>query len=345
MLLYCLAIAGGCLGLYIGGDLLLRGAMAIGRSLGWSTAIIGFVLVSFGTSAPELFVSSGAALQGLGDISAGNVVGSNIVNVAIVLGLGAMIFPLSINHYIRTRQLPMMLGLSLIGFAFLFNGHLSRAESLILMIAVAGSLWFAIKAESGTDASLMSDLGPDSDSDRAPGAALNPVLKSNLEPIPAAKSSASETQAAVPINKLLNAAYLVAGILLLVFGAEGLIWGGVGVAAAFGVPDAVIALTVTSIGTSLPEITATVIAVARKDSDLAVGNVVGSNLLNIGLVLGMSGFIAPIDSAGVGMLSLITMLALSGALAVLAWTPGYIARWVGGSLLVAYVAYMLVLLH
>ncbi len=312
MFLFLLAITGGCLGLYFGGDLLLKGASAIGRKLGWSAAVIGFVLISLGTSAPELFVSAGAALQGYGDVAAGNVVGSNIVNIAIVLGLGAVIMPLAINRAIRVHQLPLMLGLTVMGFVFLIDGHLGRLEGVLLLIGAVGSVWWAMRVDGVPD--LEEALGEE-------------VLH-------------AEEQAA-----WLSTLFILAGVLLLLVGAQGLIWGGVGLAKVFGVPDAVVALTVTSIGTGLPEITATVLAVARRDTDMAVGNVVGSNMLNIGLVLGFSGAVAPINSSGVGMLPLSIMLLLSFLILALAWRPGYVARWVGGALLAAFTAYTVMLVQ
>ena len=310
MILYSLAIAGGCLGLYLGGNNLLRGATAIGQKLGWSAAIIGFVLVSLGTSAPELFVSAGASLQGYGDVAAGNVVGSNIVNIAIVLGMGALIFPLTINRTIRQHQLPLMVVLTVVAFAFLMDGYLGRLESLVLIVATMGSVWWAMRVDGVPD--LEEALGED-------------------------------VVAAAQHSLLGSLGWVTLGILLLVLGAEGLIWGGVGLAATFGVPDAVIALTVTSIGTGLPEITATILAVAKRDTDLAVGNVVGSNLLNIGLVLGVSGLIMPINSAGVGLLPLGIMLGSTLLLFALSWRPGYVARWMGGSLLTGFAAYTFLL--
>jgi cation:H+ antiporter len=312
MYLYLLAIAVGCLGLYLGGSNLLKGATAIGQKLGWSAAVIGFVLVSLGTSAPELFVSAGAALQGYGDVAAGNVVGSNIVNIAIVLGMGALIFPLVINRSIRLHQLPLMVVMTVLGFVFLLDGHLGRLESMILLIAAIISVWWAMRVDGVPD--LEEALGE------------------------GAMSSVGQ-------SALASVLWVGSGILLLVIGAEGLIWGGVGLAATFGVPDAVIALTVTSIGTGLPEITATVLAVARRDTDLAVGNVVGSNLLNIGLVLGVSGLIAPINSDGVGLLPLGIMLGSTFLLVVLSWRPGYVARWMGGTLLTGFAAYTFLLVQ
>lgn len=313
MLFNILAIAFGCVGLYFGGDLLLRGATAIGSKLGWSAAVIGFVLVSLGTSAPELFVSAGAAIQGYGDMAAGNVVGSNIVNIAIVLGMGALILPLTIDRAIKVHQLPLMIAITTLGFIFLFDGHLGRIEGFILLVAAILSVWWAMRVD-----------GPPAD--------LEETLGTSLE------SAKSQTW-------LASGLFVLAGVVLLVIGAEGLIFGGVGLARYFGVPDAVVALTVTSIGTGLPEITATIIAVARRDAAMAIGNVVGSNLLNIGLVLGISGIIVPIDSSGVDMVPLVTMMLLSVLLAVLAWFPGYIARSVGGGLLATFVFYTFLLLR
>lgn len=313
MLLYFLAIAGGCLGLYLGGDLLLKGATTIGTKLGWSAAIIGFVLVSLGTSAPELFVSAGAAIQGYGDMAAGNVVGSNVVNLAIVLGLGALIVPLTVGRAIKVHQLPLMIGITVLGYFFLIDGHLARNEGLILLLSAIASILWAMRVD-----------GRSADIEEALGASLEE-----------AKSQ----------SYWISGGQLLGGILLLIVGAEGLIWGGVGLARLFGVPDAVVALTVTSIGTGLPEITATVLAVARRDSAMAIGNVVGSNLLNIGLVLGVSGIIAPIDSGGVGNLPLLTMVLLSLVLGLLSWFPGYISRVAGGALLTSFAVYTVLLLR
>lgn len=312
MLLYFLAIAAGCVGLYFGGDLLLKGATTIGTKLGWSAAIIGFVLVSLGTSAPELFVSAGAALQGYGDMAAGNVVGSNVVNLAIVLGLGAAIMPLTIERAIKIHQLPLMIVMTLLGYFFLIDGHLGRSEGLILLLSAVASILWAMRVD-----------GPPADLEDALGTSISD-----------AKSQSYQR----------SAFQVIGGILLLMLGAEGLIWGGVGLAQLFGVPDAVVALTVTSIGTGLPEITATVLAVARRDTAMAIGNVVGSNLLNIGLVLGVSGLIAPIDSGGVGNLPLMTMVLLSLVLALLSWFPGYISRVAGGALLSSFIVYTVLLL-
>jgi len=313
MILFILSIIGGCIGLYFGGNYLLQGATAIGSKLGWSAAIVGFVLVSLGTSAPELFVSAGAALQGYGNMAAGNVVGSNVVNIAIVLGLGALILPLAMNHSVKVHQLPMMIGITIAGFIFLIDGHVGRLEGAALLFAAALSIWWAMRVE-GDNSHLEEDL----------------------------EASLAQSQ---DHSMRKSSFYVLAGVLLLVVGAEGLIWGGVGLAEIFRIPDAFIALTVTSIGTGLPEITATVIAVARRDTAMAIGNVVGSNLLNIGFVLGLSAFITPIDSSGVGTVPLTSMLLLSLLLVFLSWFPGYISRIMGGALLLSFVTYTLLLLR
>ena len=212
----------------------------------------------------------------------------------------------------RLHQLPLMVVMTVLGFVFLLDGHLDRLESMILLIAAIVSVWWAMRVDGVPD----------------------------LE-----KTLGEGVMASAGQSTLVSVLWVFSGIVLLIIGAEGLIWGGVGLAATFGVPDAVIALTVTSIGTGLPEITATVIAVARRDTDLAVGNVVGSNLLNIGLVLGVSGLIAPINSEGVGHLPLGIMLGSTFLLVVLSWRPGYVARWMGGTLLTGFAVYTFLLVQ
>jgi len=227
----------GCYALYRGGDWLIDGVKGIGADLGWSPALIGLLLVSIGTSAPELFVSVGAAIQGYGGIAVGNAVGSNIVNLGIVLGIGAVIVALPVSEEIAYRHTPVMLLLTLLTVGLLFDG-----------IAI---------------------------------------------------------------------------------GAEALITGGSGLASVFGVSDAVIALTVTSIGTGLPEIVATVLAVARREVEMAIANIVGSNIMNLGLVLGLSGVIVPLDASGIGMGTLLYLTVLSVLLLILGLKPARVARPVG----------------
>ncbi len=294
----------GCYALYRGGDWLIDGVKGIGADLGWSPALIGLLLVSVGTSAPELFVSVGAAVQGFGDIAVGNAIGSNIVNLAIVLGIGAVIITLPVGAEISRRHTPVMLLLTFVTVGLLFDGHLSRTEAIVVIVVAAVLLAWAIK---GSGLPPIDDEDEDKDKEHS--------VRRDL------------------INTLL-------GIIALAIGAEALIRGGSGLAQVFGVPQAVIALTVTSIGTGLPEIVATVLAVARREVDMAIANIVGSNIMNLGLVLGVSGVIVPLDASGIGLGSLFYLVVLSLLLLVLGLKPGRVVRPVGAALLVSYAAYV-----
>lgn len=293
----------GCYALYRGGDWLIDGVKGIGADLGWSPALIGLLLVSIGTSAPELFVSVGAAVQGFGGIAVGNAIGSNIVNLGIVLGIGAVIVVLPVSAEIAKRHTPAMLLLTLVTVALLFDGLLTRIEATTLMVVAAASLTWAIRG-SGLPAV-----------DEEKGADKEHSLGKDLK------------------NTLL-------GIVALAIGAEALIAGGSGLASFFGVPEAVIALTVTSIGTGLPEIVATVLAVVRREVELAIANIVGSNIMNLGLVLGLSGVIVPLDAGCIGTSTLVYLTVLSVLLLILGLKPGRVVRPVGAVLLVSYAVYV-----
>lgn len=306
LLIYILALVLGCVALYGGGEFLIRGASIVGRQLGLSPAIIGLLLVSLGTSAPELFVSASAALQGYSAMAVGNVIGSNIVNLCLVLGIGASMFAMPVDRDIRNTQMPLMVLISVLGVVLLADNELLRWEAALLLIVMVVGLWYVTRLSKKGAAALAADV----EIEEFPG-------KSWVGPV-----------------------YLLGGVILLMVGAEALIHGGVGLAELLGVPDAVIALTVTSIGTGLPEITATIVAVRQREHALAFGNVVGSNIMNIGLVLGVSAGLTPILNHGIDMVSMGIMLALSFGLWLVSWKPGQIPRLMGLSLLGLYAAYV-----
>ena len=329
MLLYLLALAVGCAALYGGGDLLVRGAIGTGRALSLSPAVIGLVFVSLGTSAPELFVSAGAAWQGYGDVAAGNALGSNIVNLCLVLGLGAVLGGLPIERGIRDRQLPLMIAVTLLAVLLLGNGHLGRIEGALLLAVTAAGLWWIVSGDRGSAASMLAASGAEEPGGGGVGADVS------------RGEGTASAEEEPPLSK--NLLLLAGGVVILLIGAEALIYGGVGLAGVLGVPDAVIALTVTSIGTGLPEITATVLAAVKKEHALAVANVVGSNLLNLGLVLGSSSLLTPIESGGITAATFVALVVLSFGLWALAWRPGHVSRAVGGILLGLYAVYVFAL--
>ena len=304
-----LLILGGVF-LYAGGDFLLRGSCAIGRQLGWSPVLIGLVLVSFGTSAPELFVSAGAALQDHGDIAVGNVVGSNILNILLVLGLAVCLVPLTVDKSLRSSQFPLMVGITAVAIWLIRDGSLSRLDGLILVLLALVSILVGFRSNA--------QLGKD-----------------------------QEHQAAVAEHDTIGTgkalAFILVGVIGLAIGAQAMITGGVGIATALGVPEAIIAMTITAFGTSFPEIAATILAAARRQVDMAVGNVVGSNIFNLGWVLGISSLLKPIGDISIGTGPLTILMLCTLAVALLAWKPGHFPRWAGVVMLLLYGGYTMYL--
>ena len=303
----------GCLLLYLGGDWLLDGMLSIGKRYGLPKAIIGLVLVSLGTSAPELFVSVGSALQNHGGMAAGNVVGSNIINISIVLGLTVSIVALSVERVLR-HQLLALIFISLLAVWVINDGHVTRLEGLSLIIAMIVSLSIAMK--------------------RTPADAADNEVESDNEQEPIEKASNKH-----PV--LLT----IGGIITLLIGAESLIWGGLGLASKLNLSETVVALTVTAIGTSLPEIAASIVAVTRRETSLALGNAIGSNMLNIGLVLGVSAVITPLSGIDLNALTLLFFIGLVCLIFILSVKPGYLAKWVGYGLLASYIVYITLLMN
>ncbi len=318
MLVYA-ALLIGCALLYFGGDWLLKGVTSLGDKLGWPKAITGLLLVSLGTSAPELFVSLGSALQAHGGLAAGNVVGSNIINTAIVLGLAASVTVLHVERVLKI-QLLFMFALTIVGALMLSDGTVSRLEGLSLLGITVVS--FAIAFKPSTQAQI-----------NVSGSDVRNVAV--VAPPASDEASLSHHSAAY---------YTIAGIIALLVGAEALIWSGLSLATQFGLPEAVIALTVTALGTSLPEIAATLVAVVKRETSLAVGNVIGSNLLNIGLVLGLSALVRPLTDFSLDNLTIGVFVLLALVITLLGWKPGHYPKLLGPLLMSTYFVYTVMLL-
>jgi cation:H+ antiporter len=267
-------LVGGLFLLVAGGELLVRGATGIANILGISPIVIGLTVVAFGTSTPELAVSLNAAFQGNADIAVANVVGSNIFNTLFILGVCGLISPLVIHSQIIRRELPIMLGVSLLMLAFSWGGVINRFEAIVL--------FFGIVLYTGW---LLRD------------AKKNRAANRELE-----KESAQEFSVKAGGQKLWQVLVLTAGGLgIVMLGADWLVFAAVEIAQAWGVSDTVIGLTIVAAGTSLPEVVASVIATIKGERDIAVGNVIGSNIYNLLAILGISGAIVPaglaVDSA------------------------------------------------
>jgi cation:H+ antiporter len=264
MLVYAsLAAIFGFLGVAWGADRFVFGAAGLARNLGVSTLVIGLTIVAFGTSAPEMLVSGVAAWEDLPAMGIGNAVGSNITNVTLVLGSAAVARPLRVASRLLRRELPILLSIMFVTYSFLANGVLSRLEGIALLLGMAvlvGWIIYLGLHEAPND--------PD-------------PLTHGLEEIPELLPSGRATL------------WAVIGLLTLLAGSRLLVWGAQELALSIGVSDLVIGLTVVAFGTSLPELAASVAAARRNEDDIAIGNVVGSNMFNLLGVLGLPGVIAP----------------------------------------------------
>ena len=296
---------GGLIGLvllYYGAEYLVRGGSAIASRSCISPLVIGLTLVAFGTSAPELFVSTGAALHGLGDICIGNVVGSNICNIALILGLSALISPLAVNAELFKRDLPIMiLASTALTVACLFCGGVGRIVGALFTIGIVVYTIIGVKSAS----------------------------EKCETPTPQEDISRGMAWLAV-----------IGGLLALVGGAKLILAGAVAIEKHFGVADEFVALTAVAIGTSLPELATSVVAARKGEADIAIGNVVGSNIFNILGIIGVSALIKPVAIEGMDWMDFGMMLATAAGLWPLMGARGRLGRFEGVLLLAVYGGYL-----
>ncbi|WP_317931004.1 calcium/sodium antiporter [Halioxenophilus sp. WMMB6] len=313
MLLASLAILAGFVLLVWSADRFVDGAAATAGHAGMPTLLIGMVIVGFGTSAPEMVVSAMAASEGNPDLALGNALGSNIVNTGLILGITALVTPIAVHSKIVKRELPLLFIIGLITGAFLLDHSLQRPEAALLLLG-----FFALIGWS-----IVSGL-------RGKGDALGEETEQEL------------TEQSMSLGKALF--WLAAGLVLLVASSRLLVWGAVTVAQSLGVSDLVIGLTIVALGTSLPELAASVVAARKGEHDIAIGNVVGSNMFNLLAVIGIAGVIHPIPS----MLSEVmtrdwpAMMVLMAALFVMAYGfkgEGRVNRFEAVILLIIFAGY------
>ena len=300
-----------------GADLLVKGGVRIAEALRIPSVIIGLTLVSSATSAPELVVSIQAALSGSGDISLGNVVGSNICNIGLILGLAAVITPMKVNRGMLFFDTPVMIVTSVVLSAFvLMSQGMTRWQAGVLLLGFAAYLWKQLH---------------DALRERS-------VSGVTAEPPCPAEGELPSSKRAMP---LWGAVLLVViGLAGLVLGAKLFVNGAIVVAKLCHVSDAVIGLTIVAVGTSLPELATSVVAAIRGEDDIAVGNVVGSNIFNILCILGIAPLISPFQAAGIQIVDLIAMVAFAAVLMVMSYTGRTIRRWEGAVLLIGYAGYV-----
>jgi cation:H+ antiporter len=310
-------LAVGFLALIAGGEVLVRGAGGLARSLGLSPLVIGLTVVSFATSAPELAVTLDASLSGRPGLAVGNVVGSNIVNVLLVLGFSALFLPLAVRSAVTRRDVPVMIGLSVLLLVLALDGSVSRLDGFVLVLLLLAYVAFSMRAgrrQHGADRTA---------------------------------EEADADEVAKPHRPWVDALLVLGGVALLVVGARSLVTSATDIATALGLSELIIGLTVVAIGTSLPELATSVIAAVRGERELAVGNVVGSNIFNIGAVMGLVAAVSPggvpVEPSAVNF-DLPVMVAVAVALLPIAFTGYGIARWEGGLFVAYYGAYTLFLL-
>lgn len=309
----------GLVALVAGAEVLVRGAARLAARTGMSSVVIGLTVVAFGTSAPELAVSVGDALRGgdeAGSIAIGNVVGSNIANVLLVLGLAAAIGgSLFVAQRIVRLDVPIMIGASVLVLVFVLNEKLERIEGVVLLSALAVYLtWTVIAATRGSSPDIVTEY-----------------------------DEAFDPEVLAEKSVLADIGLLLLGLVLLVFGSQALVNSASDIATDLGVSDLVIGLTVVAIGTSLPEVATSVLAAIRGQRDLAVGNAIGSNLFNLLAVLGVTAVISPNAipvAASAVQVDIPVMVAVAVACLPL-FANGYVLhRWEGIAFLVGYAAYL-----
>jgi cation:H+ antiporter len=301
IVLACFILILGLALLVVGADILVRAAASLARRVGVSEFVVGVTVVAFGTSAPELFASVGAVLQGQPDLAVGNVVGSNIANILLILGAGGVIAPIAMQRRVRTTEIPVMAGITALSTALLLDQSLGRVEGAFLMAGLVAYVFYTVRA-----------------------GAVDPRVD-----LPAQAGT------------LWIAALLaVGGIAALGIGTRAVVLGAVTIAERVGVPEGIIGLTVVAFGTSLPELAATVRAAIARKSDIAVGNIVGSNIFNLLSVLGVSAMVVPITVGPAMNWHIYAMGAVTALLTAFALARPVIGRWIGLVFLAAYLVYV-----
>lgn len=303
-----LQMLGGLIILVAGAELLVRGSVGTALRFGLTPLLIGLTIVAFGTSTPELVVSIQAASNGSDDIALGNIIGSNISNIALILGIAALIQPLKVQTSIIRKDVPILLGTSLLLVFFLMDGVISQLEGFIFFMGVVvftvASIRMA-KMETSVE------------------------VKTEYEDVVPKKS--------LPLG--LNVVMIVGGLGLLILGAKWLVDGAIEIASSIGMSQAVVGLTIVAVGTSLPELATSVMAALKKEGDIAIGNVVGSNIFNILCILGITAMILPVSQGGITTIDILLMLGLTLLLLPILRSGYIVSRIEGGVLLTIYIVY------
>lgn len=298
-----LLLIGGLGVLTLGARGLVSGGSSLALRFGVTPLVIGLTVMAYGTSAPELVVSAEAALRDRGAIALGNVIGSNVCNIALILGICALLRPLTAHHKVVSRETPILIGVSVLAMVLLLDRHLGRFDGIVMLAVLAAYSWYIIRA--------------------------------------ARRDAAAETPDPLPRQYSLGKSlfFTLGGLALLIVGAEGFVDGAVTLARSWGWSELLIGLTVIAVGTSMPELALSTVATLRNESDVALGNVVGSCLFNILGILGIVGVMRPTGVPELHLGDLAVMVATTLALLPLLYGDRRITRWEGAVLLVCYAGY------
>lgn len=317
MILDLLFLVGGLVLILVGANALTDGASALARRIGISDLVVGLTVVAFGTSAPELVISIVSATNGSAGLAIGNIVGSNIFNILAIIGITAMVHPIVIQRTVMTREVPMVLISSVVililGNTILLDGSsssiLTRSDGLILLIFFGIFMWYTFATSKNA----------------AP-----------TEPV-----SANVSQKAI-MKPLKSAIWIIGGLAMLVIGGDRFVAGASAIASLMGISDAVIGLTIAAAGSSLPELATSIVAARKGQTALAVGNVIGSNIFNIFLVLGAASTITPVPFGSIGNIDLLTLTGASVMFLCCGWWIGKrtITRGEGALFTLCYIAYI-----
>ena len=302
-------IIGGLILLYFGANWLVQGAITLALHLGLSPLIVGLTVVALGTSVPEALVSVRAAIGHQGGIALGNVVGSNILNIALILGLSAFFNPLKVDSHLVKADVPLLAGATFMLVVLLEDFQVSRMEGSFLLLCIVGYV----------AGNIMTVKRTSPEENKIEGAEVPEDHSKNL---------------------WRDISFLFIGLIALAFGSNFLVTGAVDLARILGLSEALIGLTIVSIGTGTPEMATALMAAYRKRADLAIGNAVGSNLFNIMFVLGIAALVAPLDGKGISSIDLYVMLGVTILLLPTVWTGRILDRKEGFLFLVIYVGYL-----
>lgn len=312
MLLPILAIVFGLILLVWSADRFVDGASSTARHFGMPPLLIGMVVVGFGTSAPEMLVSALAASQGNPGIALGNAYGSNITNIALILGVTALISPIAVHSQVLRKELPILMAVTVLAAWQIWDGELTRLDALVLVAVFASLMGWTIR-------------------------------QSLHQPTDALAKEVAQEQPTEPMPLKRALMWLGVGLVLLIVSSRILVWGAISIAQSLGVSDLIIGLTIVAVGTSLPEFASSIIAARKGEHDIAIGNIIGSNLFNTLAVVGIAGLIGPL-AVGPEVFSrdIMVMAGLTLLLFVFGYGlrgPGRINRLEGGALLAAYMVY------